>query len=434
MKFPALIALSLAFALPALAQGPGGGGGFNPGGGGGGPGGGGSSGSFTYDSIQSNVTNADATVSRNGLLFARPDSPASIAPPSTVTAIADGLFANCASLVAADLSATAITSLPSDCFAGCTALTTVLLPDTCTSIGPNAFAGCTALSSVTAPAVVTVAADAFRGCTALFALPAFASGAALGPWSFSQSGLASLDLSSVAPSDGAFAGCASLAAAAPAPETLPPALFSGCTALDFDPSLCADIGQAALAGVPFDVIPLEDWEAVLGPYAFAADAATVDTLLDCLYPEDLTYDPTTFLGRTVSYDTGRGVARIEAAHLVEWLQLQTMTPLSTVAQPASYATEDLETWIAAPANLDSLYLYTADPDLTVSGASFLYTPPSAKAPSVLVTLESTTNLLDSASWVPDALDLDPETSSSAVLVYTTPNSPAFARLAFSPAW
>jgi hypothetical protein len=433
MKFPALFALSLALALPAFAQGPGGGG-FNPGGGGGGPGGGGSSGTFTYDSIQSNVTNADATVSRNGLLFARPDTPVSIAPPSTVAAIADGLFAGCASLVAADLSATAITALPSDCFAGCTSLTTVLLPDTCTAIGPNAFAGCAALSSVTAPGVATIASDAFRGCTSLAALPAFPSDATLGPWSFSQSGLAALDLSSVAPSDGAFAGCASLATADPAPETLPPALFSGCTSLAFDPSLCSSIGQAALAGVPFDAIPLEDWEAVLAPYAFAADAATVDTLLDCSNPEYLTYDPTTFLGRTISYDTGNGLAPIEAADLVTWLQLQTMTPMSTVVQPASYATADLETWIAAPSNLDSLCLYTADPDLTVSGNTFLYTPPSAKATSVRVTLESTTNLLDAASWTPDALDLDPEASSSALLVYTTTNSPVFARLAFSPAW
>lgn len=433
MKFPALIALSLALALPALAQGPGGGGGFNPGGSGGGPGGGGSSGTFTYDSIQSNVTNADATVSRNGLLFARPDTPVSIAPPSTVAAIADGLFADCASLVAADLSATAITALPSDCFAGCTALTTVILPDTCTAIGPNAFAECTALSSVSAPAVATVAADAFRGCTALDALPAFAAGAALGDYAFADSGLLSVDAENLALGTGVFAGCLSLASLSNAPVDLPDALCAGCTSLDFDPYPCYSIGQAALAGVPYTIIPLES-DTLLAPYAFAASAATVDTLLDCSSPANLAYDPTTFLGRTVSFQIGSAVARLEAAHLVNWLRLQRMSPGSSVVQPASYNTADLETWIASPSNLDSLYLYTANPDLAVSSATFLFTPPSADATSVRVDLESTTNLLDSASWAPDALDLDPETSTEALLSFTTTNSPSFARLAFHPAW
>ena len=430
LPFPtAFFALALVLAAPALAQRPGGG--INPGGPGGG--GGGSSGAFSYDSIQSNVTNDDATVSRNGLLFARSDSPSAIAPPPSVTAIADGLFAHCGTLLSADLSSTAITAIPSDCFAGCTSLTTVLLPPTCTSIGPNAFAGCTALASLSAPAVTAVASDAFRGCTDLSVLPGFPSGATLGPWSFASSGLASLDLSSVVPAAGAFAGCLSLAAASNAPSALPDALFADCTALAFDPSLCSDFGQAALAGVPFDVIPLEDWEAVLAPYAFAASAASVDTLLDCPYTEYLTYDPTSFLGRNVSYDTGNGIARIEATNLVDWMSQPPFPGAPVIPQPASYATADLEAWIADPNHIDSLCAYTANPDLAVSGDTFLFTPPSPDATSVLVTLESTANLLDADSWTPDALT-PLSTSEGGVQTYTSTNSPAFARLSFAPAW
>lgn len=431
MKFPAMIALFLAIALPAFAQGPGGGGGFNPGGGG-------SSGTFTYDSIQSNVTNADATVSRNGLLFARSDSPVAIAPPSSITAIADGLFAGCTTLVTADLSSTAITALPSDCFAGCTALTTVVLPDTCTSIGPNAFAGCTALASVTAPAVASVASDAFRDCTSLAALPSFASGAALGPYAFADSGLLSVDAENLVLGSGAFSGCLSLAALSNAPVDLPDALCSGCTSLAFDPYPCYSIGQAALAGVPYGTISLES-DTRLSPYAFAASAATVDTLLDCSFPAKLAYDPTAFLGRTVSFQTGTAVARLEAAHLVEWLKLQRMSPVSTVTQPASYNTADLEQWIGNAANVDALYLYTSNPetsgpDLGVSGDAFLFAPPSAEATSVRVALESTSDLLDPDSWTADALDLDPATSTDALLAYTSTNALSFARLAFYPAW
>ena len=433
--FEFAFALSIALlTVPALAQGPGGGG-FNPGGGGGGPGGGGSSGSFAYDAIASDVTNADHTVTRTdgGLLYRLGASPTAVSASSNVFAIADGLFAGCTTLVTADLSVTSIAAVPSDCFAGCTALTTVVLPDTCTSIGPNAFAGCTALSSVTAPAIATVAADAFRGCTALSALPAFLADATLGPYAFAASGLTTLDLATLVPSAGTFATCAALANASNAPAALPDALFSGCTALAFAPSACTAVGQAALAGVPFDTISL-DWETDLSPYAFAADAATVDTLLDTAHPEYLARDPTVFLGRTLSYDTGNGIARIEAADLVDWLFAQTLSPIPTVAQPASYATADLEAWLDDPSNLDDIYAYASDPDLTVSGNTFLFTPPDPDATSVRVTLESTTNLLDAASWTPDALALDPDASTSSLLVYTSSNSSAFARLSFSPAW
>lgn len=424
-------ALVLSFSLPAFAQGPGGGG-FNPGGGGD-PGGGGGSGSFTYDSIASDVTNADHTVYRvdGGLLYRYAAAPTAVSVPAAVTALADGLFAGCTSLVTADLSATAIEEIPSDCFAGCTALTSVILPDTCTAIGPNAFAGCTALSSVTAPGVATVGADAFRGCTALTSVPAFAEGATIGEWSFAASGLADLDLVSIVPSTGAFSGCTSLASAVNPLEDLPAALFSGCTALDFDPSACYGFGQAALAGVPYETIPLE-W-AEIGPYAFAADAATVETLVDSPYPEYLEYDATSFLGRTVSYDTGDGIALLEAANLVEWLRLQTITPMSSVVQPASYATADLENWLDSPSNVESILSYAGDPDLTVVGDAFLFTPPSAAATSVRVTVESTSDLLDADAWTPDALTLA-STAEDGVQTYTTTNTTAFARLAFSPAW
>lgn len=433
--FALFLALS---SLPALAQGPGGGG-FNPGGGGGFTpgGGGGSSGSFAYDSIASDTTNADHTVTRTdgGLLYRYASAPTAVAAPAAVTAIADGLFAGCTSLVSADLSATSITAVPSDCFAGCTALTSVILPNTCTSIGPNAFAGCTALSAVTAPAVVSVASDAFRGCIALADLPAFAADATLGPYAFAASGLASLDLAGLSPSAGSFANCASLASAANAPSALPDALFSGCTALVFDPSACTAVGQAALAGVPFDTIPLSS-RAVLSDCAFAADTATVATLVLFDSPTPESWPATAFLGRSIapSYDTGNGIARIEAASLVYWLATEAGDDASPVVQPASYATDDLEAWLASPSNLDAICAYASDPDLVVSGDTFLFTPPDPDATSVLVTLESTTNLLDAASWAPGALDLDPDASTSSLLVYTSPASPAFARLSFSPAW
>ena len=439
-------ALALGFALSlasvaAFAQGPGGGGGFNPGGGGG-PGGGGSGGSFTYDSIASDTTNADYTVTRTdgGLLYRLAASPTAVSSPASVTAIADGLFAGCTALETADLSASSIAEVPNGCFAGCTALTNVILPATCTAIGPNAFDGCTALASVSAPGVASVGADAFRGCTALTDLPVFADGAALGDFAFAGSGLVAADLSGVVPAAGTFAGCLSLASADGAPAELPDALFSGCTALAFDPSACTAVGQAALAGVPYETIPLASGVA-LSDYAFAADTATVETLLDTAEP--VAFDPSAlaFLGRTLSYDTGNGIARVEAASLVSWLADEAADDTSPVDQPSSYATADLETWLADDANSDAVVDYTGA-SLTVSGATFLYIPPASSATSLSVTLEGATDLQAEDAWSTDTLILS-STADNGVETYvlatadgedTAPSAAAFARITFAPAW
>lgn len=53
-------------------------------------------------------------------------------------------------------------------FSGCTALTSVTIPDSVTVIQWKAFSGCTALVSVTLPETVTnIGNDAFRGCDAM---------------------------------------------------------------------------------------------------------------------------------------------------------------------------------------------------------------------------------------------------------------------------
>lgn len=64
-----------------------------------------------------------------------------------------------------------VTSLASYCFSDCTALTTVILPDTLTGIGEGAFSGCTALRGIYVPdSVSEIGRYAFYACTNLEAI------------------------------------------------------------------------------------------------------------------------------------------------------------------------------------------------------------------------------------------------------------------------
>ena len=357
-----------------------------------------------------------------------------------MTALADGVFAGNTTIRTVNLANTSIAEIPDSAFAGCTALTTVALPATCTTIGPNAFAGCTALSTFTGAGVATIGADAFRGCAALAAAPSTAT--TLGAYAFAQSGVKAADLSSATAGEGAFAGCESLTAAAVATSaSLPAALFAGCTALDVsDWSGVSSFGQASLAGIPAATLTL-DASATLGAYALAADEATlVTTLSGSAVPA---HDATSFLGREASYTVADGVlARIEAEALVNWLGEQAADATSTVAQPDSYATADLETWLATQSNADSILLfgyeeeYAADAGylaLDVSGNNFLWTAQdAATAESVAITLEGSYALGADADWSEANLVYDAETGS---YVAADPDEPAcFARLRLEKGW
>lgn len=431
MKTNFLTVLLAAAAATTFAQGPGGG--NQPGGGGGA--------TFTFDSFLAETAAPSGILVREGTVVGY-ERPASATLGSTVADIAEGALAGCATLTDIDLSATAIAEIPDSAFAGCTALTTVTLPSCCTAIGPNAFAGCTALAAVTAPGVAEIGADAFRGCTALAAVPG--ASPALGAYAMANTALSSVDLGSLGSvSEGAFAGCGSLTAAANLPATLPAALFAGDAALaTVDLTGVTSFGAASLAGCDSLVSFELSTSATLAGYAFAAGEATVATTLE--QDELPAYEATSFLGREASYEPESGaLARIEAHLLVAWLAAQDAAGNADVAQPASYNTADLEAWIATQSNAGAMLAFGYEDEYAASadylaldvrdGTNFVWTAQDAGTDeSIVIALEGSYALGEDADWSAANLVQDETTG---LWVAADPDEPAcFARLRMEKGW
>lgn len=415
----------------ALLAAPGGGG-NRPGGGGNQPDapGGGSSGTFTYDTFLTDAETADGTIVHDGVWTGFVAGTADLVAPSTVTAAVAGVLAGNTSVATLDLSsATGLTSFPSAACAGCTALTTVILPASVTVIGDGAFEGCVALASLTAPGVTAVGSHAFRGCASLTTLPETVQ--TLGDFACAQSGLTSAALADKTLGTGVCAECPALATAT-APDALPDATFAGCTNLTALTSACASLGAAALAGVPVTELTLPS-SVTLGVYALAANESPQALTL--------TYDgatlpatsATTFLGRTLtaSYTPAEGaVCRVEAKPLVDWLAAHA----ETVTQPASYASADLRTWLNDADNLTA-YLYAealaADASfatLDVSGTNFVFrAQDAATAGVVTATLQYCTDLAD-----PDWQDVAADDIVDEV--FSPGTDAAFARIYYAIPW
>lgn len=90
---------------------------------------------------------------------------------SGVTTLGEYAFAN-SGLTSVDLTGVSLSVIPANAFAGCAALTSVVLPEITSQIGDSAFENCTLLTTVTVNApdgsrVEAIGENAFAGCIAL---------------------------------------------------------------------------------------------------------------------------------------------------------------------------------------------------------------------------------------------------------------------------
>ena len=97
---------------------------------------------YSYDNEYSGDVVIPETVSYYGITF-------------SVTTLGDDCFAYCSSLTSITIP-NSVTSLGSYCFSGCSSLTSITIPNSVTGVGNSCFAYCSSLTSITIPNSVTV--------------------------------------------------------------------------------------------------------------------------------------------------------------------------------------------------------------------------------------------------------------------------------------
>ncbi len=160
----------------------------------------------------------------------------SIVIPNSVTSIGEGAFSGCSGLTSVTIP-NSVTSIGHHAFSYCSGLTSVTIPNSVTSIGDYAFSYCSSLTSVTIPNNVTSIGNyAFSGCSGLTSIVIPNSVTSIGGYAFADcAGLTSITIPENVTSieEGTFRYCSGLTSIT-IPESVTEigwSAFYGCTGL-----------------------------------------------------------------------------------------------------------------------------------------------------------------------------------------------------------
>jgi hypothetical protein len=178
----------------------------------------------------------------------------SIVIPAGVTSIGGYAFAGCSGLTSIVIPA-GVTSIEDSTFGGCRGLTSIVIPAGVTSIGGYAFARCSGLTNVVIPSGVTsIAYSTFEGCSGLTSIVIPEAVTSIGYYAFAGcSGLTSIVIPAGVTSIGgwAFARCSGLTnVVIPSGVTsIAYSTFAGCSGLTsiVIPAGVTSIGDSAFA-------------------------------------------------------------------------------------------------------------------------------------------------------------------------------------------
>jgi hypothetical protein len=118
-------------------------------------------------SIGSITYSTGSIITDDNLSSYKNTSVTSVVIPNSVTSIGNNAFYNFSSLTSITIG-TSVTSIGNYAFQGCSSLISITIPNSVTSIGGSGFYGCTSLTSITIPnSVTSIGGSAFYGCTSL---------------------------------------------------------------------------------------------------------------------------------------------------------------------------------------------------------------------------------------------------------------------------
>ncbi|AKB27731.1 Chitin binding protein [Methanosarcina siciliae T4/M] len=290
-------------------------------------------------------------------------------------------------LIPAEIEGLPVTTIGTSAFYGCSALTTVTIPDSVTTIGTSAFQVCSALTTVSIPdSITTIGTSAFQDCSALTTVTIGSGVTTIGTSAFQDcSALTTVTIGSGVTTIGtsAFQDCSALTTVTipDSVTTIGDSAFCGCSGLTI---VTIGSGVASIGGVTSSSsFVFSDCSALIS-IDVDADNSVYTSIDGILYSKDATTLIRCPLGKTGSISVPDCVTTIERVAFYGCTGLTSVTIPDSVTSIGTYAFTACSALTAIDVDTDNSVYASIDGILYNKDITTLILCPSGKTGSVSI--------------------------------------------------